>query len=87
MVQTGTIAAVAVAFARFLSILAPGVSESRYLIAPLHITEGYALSLSTAQLVAIGVIVLLTWTNSRGLEYGKIVQNIFTMAKRGRLRA
>jgi basic amino acid/polyamine antiporter, APA family len=81
VIQTGTIAAVAVAFARFLSILFPPVSESRYLIAPVHLSSGYAISLSTAQLVAIGVIVVLTWTNSRGLEYGKIVQNIFTSAK------
>src|SRR5215475_14302649 len=81
VIQTGTIAAVSVAFARFLSILAPSVSESAYIISPVHLTPGYALSLSTAQLVAIGVIVLLTWTNSRGLEYGKIVQNIFTTAK------
>lgn len=81
VIQTGTIAAVAVAFARFLSILFPPVSESRYLIAPVHLSSGYAISLSTAQLVAIAVIVALTWTNSRGLEYGKIVQNIFTSAK------
>lgn len=81
VIQTGTIAAVAVAFARFLSILFPPVSESRYLIAPVHVSSGYAISLSTAQLVAIAVIVALTWTNSRGLEYGKIVQNIFTSAK------
>ncbi len=81
VIQTGTIAAVSVAFARFLSILAPGISESSYIIAPIHISSGYALSLSTAQLVAITIIVLLTWTNSRGLEYGKIVQNIFTTAK------
>jgi basic amino acid/polyamine antiporter, APA family len=50
VIQTGTIAAVAVAFARFLTVLAPAVSESRYLIAPVHISSGYALSLSTAQL-------------------------------------
>ncbi len=81
VIQTGTIAAVSVAFARFLSILAPGISESSYIIPPVHISSGYALSLSTAQLVAIAVIALLTWTNSRGLEYGKIVQNIFTSAK------
>src|SRR5215472_323282 len=81
VIQTGTIAAVSVAFARFLSILAPGVSESRYMIPPVHISSGYALSLSTAQLVAIAVIAVLTWTNSRGLEYGRIVQNIFTSAK------
>ncbi|SPF54837.1 Amino acid permease-associated region [Candidatus Sulfopaludibacter sp. SbA4] len=87
VIQTGTIAAVAVAFARFLSIVFPPVAEGRYLIQPIHITEGYAVSLSTAQLVAIGVIALLTWTNSRGLEYGKIVQNLFTTAKTAALAA
>jgi basic amino acid/polyamine antiporter, APA family len=81
VIQTGTIAAVAVAFARFLSVIFPPVAEGRYLIAPVHLSAGYAVSLSTAQLTAIGVIVLLTWTNSRGLEYGKIVQNLFTSAK------
>jgi len=81
IIQTGTIAAVAVAFARFFSILFPPVAENRYLIAPIHLSTGYALSLSTAQLVAIAVILFLTWTNSRGLEYGKIVQNLFTSAK------
>jgi basic amino acid/polyamine antiporter, APA family len=81
VIQTGTIAAVAVAFARFLSVIFPPVSESRYLIPPIHLSTGYAVSLSTAQLTAIAVIVLLTWTNSRGLEYGKIVQNLFTSAK------
>ncbi|PWT86520.1 MAG: amino acid transporter [Proteobacteria bacterium] len=81
VIQTGTIAAVAVAFARFLSILFPPVAENHYLIAPVHISSGYALSLSTAQLVAIIVIAVLTFTNSRGLEYGKLVQNLFTSAK------
>jgi basic amino acid/polyamine antiporter, APA family len=81
VIQTGTIAAVAVAFARFSSILFPGISESSYLIRPLHITTGYAVSLSTAQLSAILVIALLTYTNTRGLEYGKYVQNGFTTAK------
>src|SRR5207249_5831207 len=81
VIQTGTIAAVSVAFARFLSIIFPPVSENRYLIAPVHITSGYAVSLSTAQGVAILVIALLTFTNSRGLEYGRIVQNLFTSAK------
>ena len=81
VIQTGTIAAVAVAFARFSSIVFPAIGESRYLIPPVHISEGYAVSLSTAQLVAIAIIALLTWTNTRGLEYGKIVQNLFTSAK------
>ncbi len=81
VIQTGTIAAVSVAFARFFSILFPGISETRYLVAPVHLSEGYAVSLSTAQLVAIGVIAVLTWTNMRGLEYGRIVQNLFGSAK------
>ena len=81
VIQTGTIAAVAVGFARFLSVLVPSISETSYLIPPIHVSTGYAFSLSTAQLVGVAVIVLLTWTNSRGLEYGKIVQNVFTTAK------
>ena len=81
VIQTGTIAAVSVAFARFLGVLWPGISESRYIVEPVRLGSHYAVSLSTAQAVAIGVIVLLTWTNSRGLEYGKIVQNLFTSAK------
>jgi APA family basic amino acid/polyamine antiporter len=81
IVQAGTIAAVCVAFARFFSILCPWVSESHYWVEPIHLSSGYAVSLSTAQAVAILVIVFLTWTNSRGLEYGKIVQNVFTSAK------
>jgi APA family basic amino acid/polyamine antiporter len=81
VIQTGTIAAVAVAFARFLAVLWPPISEGSYIIAPVHISTGYALSLSKAQLVGVLVIALLTWTNSRGLEYGRIVQNVFTSAK------
>jgi APA family basic amino acid/polyamine antiporter len=87
VIQTGTIAAVGVAFARFLGILMPSVAEDRYLIPPIHISTGYALSLSTAQLVGMLLIVLLTWTNTRGLRYGKIIQNIFTTTKTGALVA
>jgi basic amino acid/polyamine antiporter, APA family len=87
VIQTGSIAAVAIAFARFTGVLLPSVSESHYLIAPLHLSSRYAVSLSTAQAVAIAVIVLLTLTNIRGLEYGRIVQNIFTVAKIGALLA
>jgi APA family basic amino acid/polyamine antiporter len=81
VIQAGTIAAVGVGFARFLGVFAPSVSETNYIIAPVHISSGYALSLSTAQLVGILLIALLTFTNSRGLEYGKIVQNVFTTTK------
>jgi len=84
-IQTGTIAAVAVAFARFMGVLVPAVAEDHYLIHPAHLSAGYAVSLSTAQLVAVLMIALLTWTNTRGLEYGKIVQNVFTTAKTGAL--
>lgn len=87
VIQTGTIAAVAIAFARFTGVLLPSISESRYLISPIHISSHYAISLSTAQALAIAIIVILTWTNSRGLEYGRIVQNIFTVAKIGALLA
>ncbi len=81
VIQTGTIAAVAVGFGRYLGVLWPAVAEDRYLIAPIHISSGYALSLSTAQLTAIAVIALLTWSNTRGVHYGKLVQNVFTTAK------
>jgi basic amino acid/polyamine antiporter, APA family len=87
VIQTGTIAAVGVAFARFLGVLWPAVAEDHYLIAPIHLSTGYALSLSTAQLIAIALIALLTWTNTRGIEYGRIVQNVFTVAKTGALIA
>src|SRR5215208_6475757 len=85
VIQTGTIAAVAVGFARYMGVLLPWVSDDHYLIAPLHVSAGYALSLSTTQFVGILMIALLTWTNTRGLEYGKIIQNVFTTAKTGAL--
>jgi basic amino acid/polyamine antiporter, APA family len=87
VIQAGTIAAVALGFARFLGILWPEISEANYIIAPVHVSSGYAFSLSTAQLVGLLVIALLTFTNTRGLEYGKIVQNVFTTAKVGALAA
>src|SRR6187401_2478079 len=83
VIQTGTIAAVAVGFARYFGVLVPWISEDHYLIAPIHIGTGYALSLSTTQLVAVAVIALLTWTNTKGLEYGRLIQNVFTTAKTG----
>jgi APA family basic amino acid/polyamine antiporter len=81
VIQAGTIAAVTVGFSRYLGVWVPFVSEERYLIAPTHLTERYALSLSTTQLVALLVIAFLTWTNTRGLEWGKLIQNVFTSAK------
>ncbi len=87
VIETGTIAAVAVAFARFTGVLWPSISEERYLIAPLHLSTRYALSLSTAQVLAIAVIALLTITNTLGVGYGKLIQNVFTVAKTGALSA
>ena len=85
VIQTGTIAAVTVGFARYFGALVPWIADDNYLVPPIHISSGYALSLSTTQLVAIIVIALLTWTNTRGLDYGKIIQNVFTTAKTGAL--
>src|SRR5579871_3220274 len=87
VIQTGTIAAVGIGFARYLGLWWPRVSESNYIVPPIHITSGYAISLSTAQLMGALVIVLLTWTNARGIRYGKGVQNVFTCAKIGSLIA
>src|ERR1700678_4228410 len=81
VIQTGTVAAVGVGFARYLGILWPRVSEDRYLIPPIHVTSNYAVSLSTAQLVGVLLIALLTWGNVRGINYGKLIQNTFTSAK------
>src|SRR3954469_1019835 len=85
VIQTGTVAAVSVGFARYFGVLVPWISDERYLIPPVHLSPGYALSLSTTQLVGLVMIAFLTWTNTRGLEYGKIVQNVFTTAKTGAL--
>src|SRR5437867_4090882 len=80
VVQTGTIAAVAIAFANFMGVLTGRVSENIYIIPPIHLGS-YALSLSTQQLVAIVLILFLTFTNTRGLKTGKFIQNTFTFTK------
>ena len=85
VIQTGTIAAVAVGFARYLGVLWPSIAEDRYLVAPMFLSSRYAVSVSTTQLVGIGLIALLTWTNTRGLSYGKVIQNLFTVSKTGAL--
>jgi APA family basic amino acid/polyamine antiporter len=86
VIQTGTIAAVAVGFARYTGVLVPWVSESNYLIEPVRFGS-YAFSLSTAQFIGLAMIALLTFMNTRGLRLGKLVQNIFTTAKTGALIA
>src|SRR5918998_6121378 len=81
VIQTGTVAAVAVAFARFAGVLVPWVASDNYLVRPFRLTEGYAVSLSTEQLVAVALILLLTFTNTLGLKTGKFIQNTFTFTK------
>jgi len=87
VIQTGTIAAVSVGFAKFLGVLWPKISVENYIINPIKITSGYAISLSTAQLVGVLMIILLTFMNTRGLKLGKFVQNVFTITKTGSLIA
>lgn len=81
VIQTGTIAAVGVAFARFLGILFPAISPTSWVVPPINLTGGYAVSLSVQQLVAIILIVFLTALNMQGLKLGKMIQNVFTSAK------
>src|SRR5205807_1144142 len=60
VIQTGTIAAVGISFARYVGVFWPVIREDEYLIAPILVGQtGYAVSLSTAQLVAIVMILLL----------------------------
>ena len=79
VIQTGTIAAVAVAFAKYTGVFFPVIAADHYLL------RVGPLGLNTQQLLAIAVLVLLTWVNTRGLRTGAIVQNVFTVAKTGAL--
>lgn len=91
VIQTGTIAAVAVAFANFSGVLTDQIAADKFLVAPIMLVKpfalgslsfnGYALSLSTQQLVAIALILTLTISNTRGLKIGKFIQNSFTFTK------
>src|SRR5947207_7266874 len=83
VVQTGTIAAVAIAFAKFFGVFVNAISPDNYLFTkqPISLGGGYAISVSTQQLTSFGLVALLTWTNTRGLKLGTLVQNTFTFAK------
>src|SRR6202048_5075626 len=81
VIQTGTIAAVAVGFARYLGVLFPAISGNTYLIHPINFSSKYAVSLSVQQFVAIVMIIFLTFLNTRGVQLGKLIQNVFTTAK------
>ena len=75
VIQTGTIAAVAVAFAKYTAVLIPWFSENNILFSL------FGLKISAAQILAILSVVVLTSSNIRGVRTAKIVQNIFTFSK------
>src|SRR5712671_4302455 len=81
VIQTGTIAAVAVGFARFLGVVWPAISPGTWVVPPMALSDKYAISLSVQQLVALLLILFLTLINTRGLKLGKLIQNVFTSAK------
>jgi basic amino acid/polyamine antiporter, APA family len=81
VIQTGTIAAVAVGFARYLGVLFPSISPTTWVVPPIALGSKYAISLSLQQLVAIVMIAFITFLNTRGVQLGKLIQNIFTSAK------
>jgi len=79
VIQTGTIAAVAVAFAKFTGVFFAAISAHNYLVG------SGKLGITTQQLLAIAMLVLLTLVNTRGVRTGAAVQNTFTIAKVGAL--
>lgn len=79
VIQTGTIAAVGVAFSKFTAYLIPAVSDDNILFSTM--IGSWHFSINAAQCVSIVVIVLLTFINTKGVHSGKIIQNIFTITK------
>ena len=75
VIQTGTIAAVGVAFSKFAAYIFPALSEKNILA-----DLGF-IKISAAQIVAIILICFLTWTNTKGIKGGKIIQTTFTSVK------
>jgi APA family basic amino acid/polyamine antiporter len=96
VIQTATIAAVAIAFAKFTGVMIPWFSTSAWIwkfgtFGPWKLWFGvlgpYNVGLNTQNLLAILSIIVLTWINTRGLRIGALVQNIFTITKTGALAA
>ena len=89
VIQTGTIAAVAVAFGRFLGVLIPAIGPERFAWFPqLNISTAggpVELGLSPQRLIALISIWVLTWVNLRGVREGKMVQTTLTVVKTGAL--
>jgi APA family basic amino acid/polyamine antiporter len=85
VIQTGTIAAVGVAFSKFAAYLIPAVSEDHLLLPYNHYLQPGEVkptfSLSVAQLVSIVLIFLLTFINTKGVKGGKMIQTTFTLTK------
>jgi len=85
VIQTGTIAAVGVAFSKFLAYLVPAVSEDNILVKLKYGVDAAGadknFTLSAAQIVSIVLIVVLTYINTRGVKGGKIIQTTFTLTK------
>jgi basic amino acid/polyamine antiporter, APA family len=81
VIQTGTIAAVAIGFAKYLGVLFPAISAQTWIVHPINLGSKYAVSLSVQQFVGILMIVLITFLNTLGVKLGKWIQNIFTSAK------
>src|SRR4051812_31764557 len=100
VIQTGTIAAVGVAFAKFLGVLVPALGTGPeavlfrvadlnlhwtlplpWLQEPLVVLDLKEFTAKRGQLVGAALVVLLTWLNCRGVQEGKVVQNVFTVAK------
>lgn len=81
VIQTGTIAAVAIGFARYLGVLFPFISANTWIIPPINFSSRFAISMSIQQFVAVLMILFLTFLNTRGVRLGKWIQNIFTSAK------
>src|ERR1700724_4401922 len=90
VIQTATIAAVAIAFANFTGVLLPWFSASAWIwkfgtLGPYNLWFGalgpYNVGLNTQNVLAICSLVLLTWINPRGVRLGAMVQNVFTFAK------
>ncbi|MBI3810061.1 MAG: amino acid permease, partial [Nitrospirae bacterium] len=94
VIQTATIAAVAIAFAKFTGVLVPWFSSASWLwelgtFGPYRLWFGelgpYQVGLNQQNLLAILSIVVLTWVNLKGLNTGALVQNVFTLTKMGAL--
>lgn len=75
VIQCGSIAAVAVAFAKYSGVLMPWISDTNIIF-----NLGF-LKINSTMVVAIGMIIFLTWLNTNGIVIGKIVQNIFSSTK------